>query len=78
MHGSRTALAAFAILSTFVARWHAYMCMYVLQLYTRLQVELDHGQGGPRSEAGCPPFESSGVEVHVQPTATVVLYRFTL
>ena len=79
MHGSPTAQAAFAILSMFVARWHAYMCMYVLQLYTRLQVELhvDHGRGGARSRAGCPPFESSGVEVHVQPTAAMVLYPFT-
>ena len=34
----------------------------------RLQVELDHGWGGARSGAGCPPSESSGAKVHVQPS----------
>ena len=66
MGGRPTAQAAFAILRAFVARWYA----YVLQLTTRLEVQLDHGQGGVRSEAGCPPSESSGAKVHVQPTVT--------
>ena len=40
----------------FVARWYA----NVLQLHTRLEVELDHGRVGARSRAGSPPSESSG------------------
>ena len=28
-------------------------------------------------EAGCPPFESSVAKVHVQPTVTTILNRFT-
>ena len=56
MRGRPTAQAAFAILRAFVARWYA----NVLKLHTRLEVELDHGRGGARSGAGCPPFESSG------------------
>ena len=47
MRGSPTAQAAFAILRAFVARWYA----YVLQLHTRLEVELDHGRGVARSGA---------------------------
>ena len=64
MRGRPTAQAAFAILRAFVVRWYA----NVLQLHTRLEVELDHGRGGARSRAGCPPSESSGAKVHVQPT----------
>ena len=66
MRGRPTAQAAFAILRAFVARWDA----NVLQLHTRLEVELDHGRGGTRSRAGCPPSESSGAMVHAQPTVT--------
>ena len=73
MCGSPTVQAAFAILSAFVARWYA----YILQLHTCLEVELDHGQVGARSRAGCPPSESSGVKVHVQPTVTAILNCFT-
>ena len=40
--------------------------MYVLQLYTGLEAELDHRQGGVRSGAGCPPSESSGTKVHAR------------
>ena len=40
-----TAQAAFAILRAFVARWYA----YVLQLHTRLEVQLGHGRGEARS-----------------------------
>ena len=69
MRGRPTAQAAFAILRTFVARWYAYV---VLQLHTRLEVELDHGLGGARSRAGCRPSESSGAEVHEQPTVTAI------
>ena len=56
------------ILRAFVARWYA----NVLQLHkhTRLEIELEHGRGGARSRAGCPPSESSGDTVHVQPTET--------
>ena len=59
-----TAQAAFAILRAFVSRLYA----NVLQLHTRLEVhvELDHGRGGARSGAGCPPSESSGAKVHVR------------
>ena len=74
MGGPPRKLAAFAILRAFVARWYA----SVLQLHTRLEVELDHGRGGARSRAGCPPSESSGAEVHVQPTVTAIFNRFTL
>ena len=45
-----------------------YDIMLILQLHTRLKVELDHGRGGARSRAGCPPSESSGGKVHAQPT----------
>ena len=62
MHGRPTAQAAFAILHAFVARWYA----NVLQLHKRLEVELDHGRGGARSRASCPPSETSGAKVHVQ------------
>ena len=68
MRGSPTAQAAFAILCAFVARWYA----YILQLYMHFQVELDHGRGGARSGAGCPPSESPGAKVHVQPTVTAL------
>ena len=67
------AQAAFAILRAFVARWHA----NVLQLHTRLEVELGHGWGGAKSRAGCPPSESSGAKVHVQLTVTAIFNRFT-
>ena len=73
MRGRPTTHAAFAILHTFVARWHA----NVLQLHTRLEVELDHGRGGARSRAGCPPSESSGAKVHVQPAVTAIFNCFT-
>ena len=73
MRGRPTAQASFAILRTFVARWYT----NVLQLHTCLEVELDHGRGGARSRAGCPPFESSGAKVHVQPTITALFNRFT-
>ena len=69
-----TAQAAFAILRAFVAGWYA----NVLQLHTRLEVELDHGRGGARSGAGCPPSESSGAKVLAQPTVTAIFNRFTL
>ena len=59
--------------SRFVARWYA----NVLQLHTRLEVELDHEWGGAKSRAGCPPSESSGAKVHVQPTVTAIFNRFT-
>ena len=36
------------------------------------------GRGGVRSRAGCPPSESSGAKVHVQPTVTAILNRFIL
>ena len=65
--------AAFAILRTFVARWYA----NVLQLHTRLEVELDHGRGGARSRAGYPPSENSGAKVHVQVMVTTIFNRFT-
>ena len=74
MRGRFNAQAAFAILRAFVARW----CANVLQLHTRLELELDHGRGGARSGAGCPPSESSGAKVHVQPTVTAIFNRFTL
>ena len=78
MRGRPTAQAAFAILRAFVARWYA----NVLQLHTRLDVELDHGRGGAcaRSESGCPPSKSSGAKVHVQPTVTAnsIVLRFEL
>ena len=63
--------AAFSILSAFVARWYA----NVLQLHTRLEVELDHGRGGAKSRAGCPLSESSGAKVHVQPMVTAIFNR---
>ena len=66
MCGSPTVQAAFEILRTLVSRW----CAYVLQLLMRLKVNIDHGQGRMRSGAGCPPFESSGANVHIQPTTT--------
>ena len=66
MCGSPTAQAVFAILRMFVACWYA----YVLQLHTCLEVELDHGRGAARSGAGCPPSESSGAKVPIQPTVT--------
>ena len=72
MCGRPTAQAAFAILRAFVARW----CGYVLQLHTCLEVELDHGRGGVRSRAGCPPSLRSGAKVHIQPTVIVILNRF--
>ena len=59
MRGRPTAQAAFAILRAFVARWYA----NVLQVHTRSEVELDHGRGGAKSRAGCPPSESSGAKV---------------
>ena len=59
MHGRPNAQAAFAILRAFVALWYA----NVLQLHTCLEVELDHGQGGVRYRACCPPYESSGAKV---------------
>ena len=65
--------APFAILRAFVAHWYA----NVLQLHTCLQVELDHGQGGASSRAGCPPSESSGAKLHVQLTVTAIFSRFT-
>ena len=74
MRGRSTAQAAFAIIRAFVARWYA----NVLQLHTRLEVELDHGRGGARSGAGFPPTESSGAKVHVQPTVTAIFNCFTL
>ena len=56
MHGRPIAQAAFALLlCAFVARWYA----NVVQLHTRLEVELDHGRGGARSRAGCLQSESS-------------------
>ena len=67
-----TTQAGFAILRAFVARWYA----DVLQLHTRLEVELDHGRGGARSRAGCPPSKSSGAKVHVQLTVTAIFDRF--
>ena len=76
MRGSSTTQAAFAILRAFVARWYA----HVLQLHTRLEVELDHGRDGARgarSGAGYLPSESSGTKVDVLPTVTAVFYRFT-
>ena len=42
MRGRPTAQAAFAILRAFVARWYA----NVLQVHTRLEVELDHALMG--------------------------------
>ena len=68
-----TAQTVAIILRAFVARWYA----YVLQLHTRLEVELDHGRGGSRSGTGRSPSESSGDQVHVQPIVIAVLYRFT-
>ena len=38
---------------------------------TRFQVQLDHGRGGARSEASCPPSEISGTQIHVQLMATM-------
>ena len=73
MRGRPTAQAAFAILRALVARWYA----NVLQLHMRLEVELDHGQGGARSRASCPPSESSGVKVHAHATVTAIFNRFT-
>ena len=73
MRGRPTAQAAFAILRAFVARWYA----NVLQVHTRLEVELDHGQGGAKSRAGCQPSESSGAKVLAQPTVTAIFNRFT-
>ena len=73
MRGRPTAQAAFAILRAFVARWYA----NVLQPDTRLEVELDHGRGGARSRAGCPPSKSSGAKVHVQVMVTTIFNRFT-
>ena len=75
MRGRPTAQAAFAILRAFVARW----CANVLQVHTRLEVELhvDHGRGGAKSRAGCPPSESSGAKVLAQPTVTAIFNRFT-
>ena len=73
MRGRPTAQAAFAILCTFVARWYS----YVLQLHTRLEVELDHGRGGVRSRTGCQPSESSVAKFHVQLTVTAILNCFT-
>ena len=64
MHGRPTAQDAFAILCAFVARWYA----NVLQLHTRLEVELDHGWSEARSRASFPPSESSGPKVHIQAT----------
>ena len=68
-----TAQATFAIIRAFVARW----CANVLQLHTRLEVELDHGRGGARFRAGCLPSESSGAKVRVRPTVTAIFNRFT-
>ena len=68
MRGRPTAQAPFAILCAFVARWYA----NVLQVHTRLEVELDHGRGGAKSRAGCPPSESSGAKVLAQPTVTAI------
>ena len=50
-------------LCTFVACRYT----YVLQVYTCLQVEVDHRQGEVtcRSGSGCPPSESSVAKVHV-------------
>ena len=73
MRGRPTTQAAFAILHVFATRWYA----NVLQLHTRLDVELDHGRGGARSRAGCPPSESSGAKVHVQVMVTAIFNRFT-
>ena len=58
MRGRPTAQAAFAILRASVARWYA----NVLQVHTRLEVELDHGWDGARSRASCPPSESSAIQ----------------
>ena len=55
-------------IQSFVARWYA----NVLQVHTRLEVELDHGRGGAKSRAGCPTSESSGAKVLVQPTVTAM------
>ena len=74
MRGRPTAQVAFAMLRAFVARWYA----NISQLHTRLEVKLDHGRGGARSGAGCPPSESSGAKVHVWPTVTAIFNRFTL
>ena len=73
MRGRPTAQAAFGILRAFIARWYS----NVLQLHMCLEVGLDHGRGGARSRAGCPPSESSGAKVHVQPTVTAIFNRFT-
>ena len=73
MCGSPTAQAALGTLCAFVARWYA----YVLQVHMRLQVELDNGQGGSRSGAGCLPSKNSGAKADVQPTVTAVSYHFT-
>ena len=75
MRGRPTAQAAFAILRALspVGTWYA----NVLQLHTRLEVELDRGRGGARSRAGCLPSESSGAKVHVQPRVTAIFNRFT-
>ena len=73
MRGRPTPQAAFTILHAFVTRWYA----NVLQVHTRLEVELDHGRGGVKSRAGCPPSESSGAKVLVQPTVTAIFNRFT-
>ena len=47
------------ILRALVARWYA----NVLQLNTRLEVELDHGRSGARSRAGCSPSELKAQEL---------------
>ena len=66
MRGRSTAQAAFAILRA-----------NILQLHMRLEVELDHGQGGEMSGAGCPPSESLGAKADVQTTVIAIFNRFT-
>ena len=66
------------LLLRFVARWYP----NILQLHTRLQVELDHGRGGASSRADCPPSERSEAEVHRNsrrsPRYSIVLRAFAV
>ena len=55
MRGRPTAQAACAI---FTRVCRSLVRVRIAQLYTHLQVELDHGQGGARSGAGCRSPES--------------------
>ena len=74
MCGSPTTQAVFTILRAFVACGYAYM----LQVHTLLQVGLACGRGGARSAPSCPPSQSSGAKVHVQPSHRGILSLYML